>query len=207
MAFNFENLAANLPDAYRKNEYSNNFKILEIERLACQNLREVLNNIAEALDIENATGKTLDLYGQRFGQARGKATDEQYIIMIKAKILRNLSNGTYKSIVDSIAYTFNCQPSEILIVENGNATVSLMAIPLETISKAGLTASQANRIVEALLPVSVTLSSFFYEGTFEFATIENETSATAGFANTEGDTTGGYFGITVGDEENIILPI
>ena len=208
-SFNFENLAKNLPDAYKKDKDSNNFKILEVERFACQDLRETLNNISQLLDIENARGKTLDLYGQRVGQSRGKATDAQYIIMIKAKILRNLSNGTYKSIIDTIAHTFSCDPSQVLIMEDAEAcSVSLVSLPLESIIKANLTTKQTTQIVKSLLPVTVTLSSYMYEGTFEFAANENEIDEAKGFSNSEDDTEiGGYLGITQGDEEDIILPI
>lgn len=207
--FDFQNLANNLPDAYKKDVTSNNFKILEIERYECQDLRETLNEIMQALDIENASGKTLDLYGQSVGQARGKATDAQYIIMIKARAYRNLSNGTYKSIIDNLAFAFSCSPSQVLIVEDEiPCSVTLVSLPLDAIIKAGLTTGQTTQIIKSLLPVGVTLSSYTYEGTFEFAASENESDTSKGFSNSENDMTiGGYFGIIQGDDENVILPI
>ena len=88
-----ENLVKNLPDAYKKTTDSNNFKILEVERLALSDVRASLQEVANILDINNAKGKTLDLYGERVGQARGLADDDKYLLMIKAKLMRNLSNG------------------------------------------------------------------------------------------------------------------
>ena len=92
MAFNKLNHAKNLPDAYRKDKDSNNYKILEVERDAVSQLNAMLNQIYEITDLENATGKTLDLYGEKIGQDRGKATDEQYRVLIRAKAVRNLVN-------------------------------------------------------------------------------------------------------------------
>lgn len=202
-----KNLVKNLPDAFKKSTDSNNFKILEIERVACNNLRERLQDISDILDINNAKGKTLDLYGERVGQARGQATDEKYLLMIKAKILRNISNGSYPSVVAAICETFNCEPSQVLITEDEQAcSVTLAALPLEIINAAGLTTSQTVAIIKSMLPVGVTLTAFLFEGTFEFAASDNEYDEEKGFANDAG-TIGGYLGATAGDETDIPLPI
>ena len=62
--FNRENYAKNLPDAYAKAEGSNNAKLLKIEKDAVDLLREAIAAISESLDLDKATGKTLDLYGE-----------------------------------------------------------------------------------------------------------------------------------------------
>ena len=87
----------NLPDVFCKSKESNNFKLLELERLTLEEYRKTLQELFDMIKLENATGKTLDLYGETVGQARGRATDEQYILMIKAKLMQNLSNGSYQS--------------------------------------------------------------------------------------------------------------
>ena len=87
MWYNKVHPAYNLPDAYAKAPTSNNYKILEIERRESEFLREGLKNIESILDINNATGKTLDLYGGRVGQKRGLATDDQYRVLILARII------------------------------------------------------------------------------------------------------------------------
>ena len=97
--FHKDNHASNLPDAYRKDSESNHFKLLETERLENERISQRLQEINRILDLNQATGRVLDDYGQRLGQPRGKATDSQYLLMLKAKIMRNLSNGT------SVSYT------------------------------------------------------------------------------------------------------
>lgn len=203
-----ENLVKNLPDAFKKTTDSNNYKILEIERISCETLRERLRDIEEILNIDNAKGKTLDLYGERVKQYRGIATDDKYILMIKAKIMRNLTNGTYESIVNALCTTFNCEPSQVYITDGDEpCTINISALPLEVINRAGLTTAQTTAIIKAMLPVGVSVTSFLYEGTFEFSNIENEYDESKGFSDVEGGTIGGYFGVTQGDEQDIILPI
>ena len=226
VSFNGTNLVKNLPDAYKKTSDSNNFKILEVERLACEDLRKGLRQIfnihAEKpedegiLNIDNAKGKTLDLYGERVGQARGLATDSKYLMMIKAKIMRNIINGSYQAVVNALCATLNCEPSEVLITEDDEpCTVTLAAIPLTTIIEAGFTTSQIVAIVKAMLPVGVRLNSFLFEGTFELAKsyddmkVDGDTKGlTDTYENMKNlDAIGGYLGVTQGDENDIILPI
>lgn len=205
--FNSKSHVKNLPDAYKKTTDSNNFKILEIERIACQDLRSGLQEVSNILDINNATGKTLDYYGERVGQARGVANDVKYLLMIKAKIMRNISNGSYQSIADALCMTFGCEPSQILIVEGEEpCSVKIVTLPLEIINSAGLTISQTLALVQSMLPVGTNVSSFLFEGSFEFGTAENEYDEEKGFADDAG-VIGGFFGATGADITDEILPI
>ena len=208
--FYFDNLAKNLPDAYKKDEKSNNFKILEIERLANMGLRSTLEEIDRILDIENATGIVLDMYGKRFGQPRGKATDAQYRAMIKSKIVRGLCDGSYKNIVDAICFTFGCSIKDVCIKESPDKpmTVTLEKAPLPAIIKAGFSLEQAKQIIKNLIPITVTLETIYFEGSFEFGEAEGEYDEEKGFSETIDSEIGGYFGYTGSEENEIeILPI
>lgn len=209
--YNPENHVKNLPDVYKKTPNSNNYKILEIGRLSKLNLRSDLKDIDDILSLDNATGKTLDLYGERLGQKRGKASDAQYLIMLKAKIMRTLSNGSYNSIVNAMAETFNCDPSDIVVKESEKAgVIEELSVPISIINKAGLSSSQAHQIIRSLLPLGIRLDEYLLEGTFCFADSENEYDESAGFAfeeNAGADDVGGYFGATGSDLNDEILPI
>ncbi len=227
--FNAKQHVKNLPDVYNKTlpnkekgiEGSNNYKILEIESSTCNELRECLKEIDNTLDLEKATGKTLDLYGERVGQPRGLATDEQYRPMIKAKISRSISNGSYESVIAAICATFNCEPSEVELRESENKarTVESAILPFGSITKSGFTASQATKLIKNLLPVGIILESYEYEGTFAFADDVNADSETefddnAGWAyaeyteeTPEAERKGGYLGYMAGDQEETELPI
>ncbi len=206
--FYFDNLARNLPDCYKKDISSNNYKILEIERSANNDLRTALEQIFSIIDIDNATGATLDMYGKRFGQARGKATDAQYILMIKSKIIRGLCNGSYKNIVDAICYTFGCEIDDILITESQDTmTVVCDKLPLEKIINAGFSTEQAKQIIKKLLPITVSLETVIFGGTFEFSNLEDEYDETKGFSEAENGMIGGYLGWTGSEESIETLPI
>lgn len=206
--FNAENHAKNLPDTYSKGSDSNNFKILEVERLACNAVREELKEIDTILDLNEASGKTLDYYGERVGQVRGKATDEQYLLMIKSKIMQNICDGTSASIINAICMTFGCEASQIHIIEDtAPCSVKIESLPLAIINQAGLSTEQVIQMIKRLLPVGVALTSFLFDGTFEFAETENVQDEEKGFCDVEGGTIGGYFGVTGSDVSDTILPI
>lgn len=208
MLFNDENHVKNLPDAYAKTNDSNNYKILETERQTLKTIREIIKDVDDCLDLDKAYGKTLDYYGEKVGQVRGVATDEQYRVMIRSKITQNLSDGTHKSVVRSICATFNCDSSDVLIRDNDNTCViDVVKLPLEAIVKSNFTANQTVAIIKRLLPVCITIDSYLFEGTFEFSESEAEYDATAGFCDVEGGTLGGYLGVTQGDNDDTILPI
>lgn len=193
--FNRENLVKNLPDAYAKTDGSNNAKLLEIEKGAIDLLREAIAAISDSLDLDMATGKTLDLYGEMIGQKRGVATDEQYRALIKSRITRNLANSDHNSIVNAICITFGCNPSEILLTEvDGKCAVMLEGIPFAAINRNNIDANTAIQIVQMLIPTGVTFDSLNFEGTFEFGTANMEYAPESGFADI-GQTIGGYLGL------------
>lgn len=205
--FNKTNHAKNLPDTYRKDVNSNNYKILETERDACEVLRKTLNEVYGILDIDNAIGETLDMYGERIGRPRGNTTDEQYIILLKAKIMRNLANGSYRGVCGAICATFGCDINALKFEDSDNpCSIKATVFPVQEINAAGFTASQALAIIKSLLPVCVTLEPIAIDGTFEFADAENVIDNNAGFTDVEGGTIGGTFGWIYGGEGNA-LPI
>lgn len=214
--FNHINLSKNLPDSFAKNKDSNNYKLLEIEKISRDSFRLDLQAIFDSLDINQATGKTLDLYGDIVEQPRGAATDAQYRLMIKSKIAQNTSTGDYPSVLRAICMTFNCEPSEVQITEKEDSCeIEITSLPFAIINGAGLTASQAVAMVNRLLPAGVKVASYLFDGTFEFATsyedmkVDGETKGLTdtyeNMKNTEA--IGGYLGITMGDENETVLPI
>lgn len=192
--FNLDLPAKNLPDAYSKAPDSNNAKILEIEKSAVDVLREAAEAIYESLDIDKAYGKTLDLYGDMIGQLRGAATDEQLLILIKNRIIRNLANGDHTSVVNAICATFGCDPSDVLLTELDEfCKVTLEGVPIAKLVESNIDIETAVQIVFGLMPVGVFVEAASFSGTFEFASGELEYDEKAGFGN-EDQTVGGFLG-------------
>lgn len=204
--FDRERLEKNLPDAYRKTADSNNAKILNTEKSALDTLREAVSALYECLDIDKASGKTLDLYGEMLGQLRGVSTDEQLRVLIKNRLARNFSDADFNSVVKAIASTFGCEPSDIVLKElDEPCNVMLEGLPISQINESGIDINTAVQIINGLLPAGVYMVAMSFAGTFEFSGTELEYDEAAGFAD-EAQTIGGYLGL-VSDNAGSNLPV
>lgn len=185
----------NLPDAFRKSEDSNNYKLLHINEKSKASIVKTFKDLFELLDIDKASGTHLDMYGKMFGVKRGQDNDDKYRIQIKGKIGQNFTDGQHDKVVEILAYILQCDISDIKLA-NGETTgsVVLKDIPLNVLITAGFDVNRVNALIEGLLPVGVTLTSFVYSGTFEFAATENEQDDEKGFSDENG-TIGGYLGL------------
>lgn len=198
--FDRDNLVKNLPDAYAKTPESNNAKLLSIVQAEIDKLRENNRTLRDSLDLEKAHGKTLDMYGKMVGQERGKAIDDQYRVLIKSRIVRNLCNGDYNSIVRLIALIFGCEPAEILITElDTPCQVRVDELPYDALNQLVIDINTAIKIIQEVMPAGIQLQSVQFTGTFEFGGDTLEYDADAGFGN-EAQTIGGYLGYIFSDE-------
>jgi hypothetical protein len=184
-----------LPDVFCKATYSNNNKLLILDNELRAFLANDIKAVYESLDIYQATGKTLERYGNIVGQKRENLTDDQYRLKILSMISRKCSGTDYNSILSILAIILECDVSDI-IIENDTepGSVAIRNIPFTVLNNVGFTVNQAVDIINSLFPVTVTLSSACFEGTFSFANSEDiEVDDTEGFSDDNG-TTGGYFG-------------
>lgn len=225
-----------LPDAYYKGADSNNYKLLHLNELAVNVFSKDLTDVLNCLDIMQATGKTLDLYGGSVDQKRGVLNDTQYRLMILTKIGKNICQGDYNSVVELLTQMFHCDKGDIILRDSSEpCRVVVEKLPLEVLINAGFSSEQAITMIELLLPVCVKLSDANFEGTFEFGNIvqsstyetfcnfvyqEFETKAytqmeetysqeyieNKGFGNIE-QTIGGYFGLILDDTNAFNLPL
>lgn len=205
--------AGRLPDCYRKDAGSNNYKLLELGRRAAEELRADIQDVLRCLDLNQATGKTLDLYGDMLGQRRGLLNDGQYRYMLLARIGRNVVQGDYNSIMRTLVLMFGSGMGDIalddleVVEEERPCVVRLTKFPVYVLTNAGFSSRQAVGMIESLLPICVTLSADNFEGTFEFAGHEGEYDRAAGFADLA-QTYGGYFGLLLGEDDTIpVLPV
>lgn len=202
-----------LPDCYRKDMAGNNYKLLELNGQAVDELREDIRSVLDVLELNLATGKTLDLYGDMLDQRRGLLNDVQYRYMLFARIGRNIAQGDYGSIMDALVLMFGSQQGEITLDDlelsemETPCVVQLTRFPTYVLVNAGFSSRQAVAMIEMLLPVCVTLSADNFEGTFEFADSAEAYDETAGFADLS-LTIGGYLGLLLGEDDKIpVLPI
>lgn len=191
--FNFDELASNLPDAFRQDKDSNNYKLLLVEKHIYYKINAMLQSVFDILDIDNATGKTLDMYGERLNLKRGAATDAQYLIRLKSAISQSMSDGSRDSVAKALAFVLSSTPDKIKLKSIGDNTVKLLDLPMSVVIKAGLTNDEITEIVSKMLPPCVEVKADF-TGTFEFSDTDNDYDENGGFADLDGNF-GGYFGL------------
>lgn len=200
-----------LTDAYKRNPESNVYKLAQ---LACHHVQEnadVLDRIQAWRDIDQAEGAILDDIGRDVRQNRGVAADNVYRTLIKAKIKRNLSDGSINTIIDFISFILSCDPREIAVrelwTEGRNATLSIEA-PVGPISQTGLTVRQFGTLINLVIVGGVRAEALF-EGTFEFSDIpvgdDGPTDAAKGFAPAD-QSAGGTLGLFFDPETDEELP-
>ena len=202
------NNADRLPDSYAKDKNSNNYKLLKLNEDAIATLNKDMYDVLNVLDIKNATGNTLELYGDMVGQKRGELNDTQYRYMILTRIGMNIARGNYDSIIAICQMIFDCNPQDIILNDSEKpCRVEVTKFPLKVLVDAGFSSNQAIAMVELLMPIGVTIENANFEGTFEFAETATEYDENAGFGNIE-QTIGGYMGLSLGsDDIEPVLPI
>lgn len=202
-------LVNKLPDTFRKDTDSNNYKLLNIHESSLLAVKQDIDDVSDSLDIEKAYGKTLDHYGELYNQKRGSLDDPKYRRLLKARINNLLVDGTYTGVVDAICAIFNCKPEDIDILdkEDSNLTVQVIGLPIESIIESGFSSDQAIQIIKMLLPVCVSVSSdTVFEGTLELAEEEGVIDNSKGLANDD-LTIGGTLSLIIGDDDDFVLPI
>ena len=186
-----------LPDIYAKDPESNNYKILRLFMAGTQAFRDDMMAVDETADITKAFGKTLDLFGEMVGRPRGKATDEQYRMLIMQQAAANRTEGDYNSVVSSLAAALGVDVKSFVLRDTENpAEVEINNLPYAELLNAGITGEQAAEIIRGVLPSGVSLAPVNLNGTFEFGGID-EYAETTGFGNVT-QTIGGYFGYLAG---------
>lgn len=193
--FNFDNFAANLPDAFVKDKDSNNYKLLLIEKKIYDRILEMFRDVERCMNIDNCSGATLDLWGKRQQEARGTSNDEQYRLRLKAKIAQSFCDGSRNSVAEALAYMLSCGTDKIKIKSGtGTNSVMILDIPFTAIQKAGFTDEQITEIINKLLPEGTTLESINYSGTFELGETYGEQDMEKGLSDME-RTVGGTLGM------------
>ena len=163
--FNRADLARNLPDAYRKDSLSNNYKLMQIAKAASDRLRSELAALYDSLDIDSATGGALDLYGEMVGQARGAAADAQYRALIRAKISRNRARSDLNSVAQAIASALDCDLTEVIIRDSEvPCVVKVESLPFSVLNAEGAGVATTVGIIDRLMPVGVRLEAVRFAG-------------------------------------------
>ena len=211
----FENMIRSLTESYTKNPNSNIGKLILLASGQMEDLDETLRRIENWRDINQAQGDTLDLIAANVGQLRGQATDEVLRILIRARVARNLSDGTMDGIINSLAVTLNTTPNKFRIKELYNdptspepAAIIITGLPIDVINASGISAVQFGKITQRVVAAGVRVAAIDLSGTFAYSSqydvLENDTAT--GFADLA-QTTGGTLSGSFDPNTEVVLPI
>ncbi|MEB2275858.1 hypothetical protein LAV82_17750 [Bacillus sp. ILBB4] len=200
-----------LSDAFVKSENSNLGKIFSLLDDEINQLKETFTRIEEWRDLNNAQGKNLDLIGNDVGQKRGKTTDAVYRSLIKSKIARDRSDGTFNKVIEVLAQTLNCDPNEFqLRSADEPAAVYMTNAPIDTIYAAGLTPYTFTNIVQSTVSAGVQVQSVQMDGTFELSSVEEFTlnpNGPNGLSSIDTPTEGGTLGAYIVPDKETSVPL
>lgn len=166
-----------LPDAYSKSTDSNNYKLMQLLNYLSSDLQTDLQWITNSRDIESVTGSTLDKYGDMVGQGRNGNGDERFRIEILNKIASMVSNSDVNSFIENIARMLGVD-AETLIVYEGDMSVTIDGIPLDTIESAGISRAEIMGMIKSALPVGVDVTRMHYSGTLLIGDYTDESPLT-----------------------------
>ena len=159
--FNHNIYVKNLPDCYRKSIQSNNNKILQIPKGEIGKLNEDAEAVFATLDIWQATGGTLDLYGEMYNLPRENMTDDQYRLMILLKMTRNRAGSDHTSIINALVTALNIPAETLCIVDSEiSGNVDVDNLPYNVLVDAGVTVKQAWTQLKLLLAAGVGIGRF-----------------------------------------------
>lgn len=170
------NNAKKLPDAYAKNTDSNIYKLLQLVNLLYNDLQIDLKCIDKSRDIHEATGKTLDRYGEMISVTRGGATDEQYRTKILSQIARYVTESDCNSVISAIAHIFDVPVTNISIIEE-DMKVDILGLTMEMLEKSGYKSREIEAMIRGLIPIGVEMSPPKYAGTLKIVTEKDTVSA------------------------------
>lgn len=167
-----------ISDAYTKDPNSNLGKLLSVLDDEIIQLKNTFSRVEDWRNLNNAQGKTLDLIGNNIGQKRGKANDEVYRSLIKSKIARDRSDGTFNKVIEVLAQTLNCDAKEFQLHSSSKpASVYMTNAPIKTIYASGLTPYTFTNIVQSALSAGVQVEFVQLNGTFELSSIHDGLSS------------------------------
>lgn len=115
-------------------------------------------------DIDYAKGSVLDRYGANFGVRRNGSSDAFYRLLIKVKLLSQLSGGDIDTVINAAASLFGVPANSVKLAEVFPAKISVTVneadLDPETLEMVADIAAMLKRILAAGVKLITTLESY-----------------------------------------------
>lgn len=124
-------------------------------------IRENAELVRGWVDIDQARGRVLDRYGKNYGVARGGANDLFYRLMIRTKVLSQLSGGDIETIIAAVSGLYGVSAEKITLNEIFPAKVQVElpedALPPGYLDIRDLVGEMTKRILAASVGIDMIL--------------------------------------------------
>ncbi|MEK4640338.1 DUF2612 domain-containing protein [Bacillus sp. FSL W8-0519] len=172
----YQKLIKRITDNYRRDDNSNVSKMMRLAAHHIQENEDLLNKIHDWRDIDQVEGVTLDYIGRNIGQDRMGFDDDTFRGLIKARIIRNNSDGTIPTILRFLSFILGVEKNHIRIREKwkaGEPVGLYIEIDMEFVLNLGIAVEDFGYIVNELVVCGVHADIYFV-GSFMFSDYEDE---------------------------------
>jgi len=160
-----------ITDNYNRNENSNISKMMKLAANHIQENEELLQQIGDWRDIDQAEGVTLDYIGRNIGQDRMGFDDATFRVLLKSRIIRNNSDGSIPTILKFLSFILGVDKQYIKIQEKwrtGRPVGMYIEIDIEYAIAIGIPLEEFGYIVNSLVVGGVHVD-LHYIGSFMFS--------------------------------------
>jgi hypothetical protein len=172
----YDKLIARLTDNYDLSATGHVAKFMNLAALHIQENEDLLQQIGDWRSIDNAEGVTLDYIGRNFGQNRDGVDDVTFRTLIKARIIKNNSNGSIPSLIRYLSFILGVEKNAVKISENwrnGEPVGVLIEFELEDFLKLGVPIETFTNVLNDIMPAGVN-ADVLYNGSFMFSDYDDQ---------------------------------
>ena len=188
-----------LSTAFRKDQDSNNYKLLKVIDSEFTNIERIINDIKNAHFVDLAEGKSLDYIASLFNVKRKQnESDDHFRARIKLAFSKISDMATINDLKEIIAVTLQTETSRIKIEDRYDLEPALfyLYVYLQDLNNSGLTLDEFKTLIRVIKPAGVSVKTFQL-GTFTYRSVSDTSDPAKGYndlANSNPDA-GTYAGL------------
>lgn len=172
-----------LSTAFRKDQDSNNYKLLKVVDSEFTNIEQTINDIKNAHFVDLAQGKSLDYIASLFNVRRKQnESDDHFRARIKLAFSKITDMTTINDIKEMLAATIQTETSRIKVMDKWDSEPALFFIYLfmQDLNNAGINIDELRELIKLIKPTGVKVQAFQL-GTFTYRSAGEASDPTKGY--------------------------
>lgn len=167
--YSVQTLVSRFTDYFYKRQDGNLYKLLSIIADELQHAKTTIDTVRAYRSVETAEGVGLDVIGANVGQPRGIADDETYRTLIKARILRNRTDGTVNMVSEVLSTVLSTDEFTIRESWQDNETqpaIKIRDVSLDTLLDSGNSLIDFVAVAQRTVAAAVRVDEVYVDGDF-----------------------------------------